>query len=128
MNRTDSFFLKFALLLFFLVLSLTLLHSFMAFSSYIDLSFYTVSMFSLLCVLLYYLLKMSVHSVQKQLFISLTMINTLAKMSCSVILLLIYYYVKQPADGKFIIPFLFIYFTFTIFETYFMLGLANQKP
>jgi hypothetical protein len=52
----------------------------------------------------------------------------LVKMVFSIVLLLVYKEVKQPLDGKFILPFLTIYLIFTIFETWFMVRLADEKP
>ena len=85
-------------------------------------------MFTLMSVVLYIILKKSLLNPDKQVFISITMANMLVRMLCSIILLLLYKNIKAPADNKFIISFLIVYIIFTIFETYFMVGLADQKP
>jgi len=63
-----------------------------------------------------------------QLFLSGTVFNMFFKMLFSVGILMLYYVIKKPDDGAFVIPFLVVYVTFTIFETFFMLKLAQEKP
>ncbi len=96
--------------------------------NYVDISYYGVAMFGVLSILLFVFLTKSLKSTNKQLFISITLTNMLVKIVCSIMLLLIYKEINQPPDGKFIIPFLSIYLTFTIFETWFMVRLADEKP
>lgn len=95
--------------------------------NYVDISYYGVVMFGVLSILLFVFLTKSLKSTNKQLFISITLTNMLVKMVCSIMLLLIYKEINQPPDGKFIIPFLSIYLTFTIFETWFMVRLADEN-
>lgn len=67
-------------------------------------------------------------SVKQQLFIGLTMTNTLLKMVASILILVIYKLQNDDVKPYFVIPFLIIYLFFTIFETAVMLRLANKKP
>lgn len=89
---------------------------------------YSLLMFTILSIGLYYFLSLSVRSPNKQMFISVTIANTLIKMTCSIGLLFAYKKMSNPADGNFIFPFLVIYLVFTIFETWFMVKMADQKP
>ena len=111
-----------------LIALLYYIHGFEGQKSYTDISVYGVLMFSVLSILLYIFLSRSVYSSNKQLFLSITLANMLVKMVFSIVLLLVYKEVKQPLDGKFILPFLTIYLIFTIFETWFMVRLADEKP
>ncbi len=92
---------------------------------YSDLSFYSICMFSVMSIILYLFLRNSLFNKDKQVFISITLGNMLVRMLGSIILLLIYRNICLPADSKFIISFLIVYVVFTIFETYFMVSLAD---
>ena len=117
-----------ALSLLVLIPLLYYIHSFDSQKQYIDISFYTVAMFALLSIFLFFFLRRSIFSSSKQLFISITLTNMLIKMFCSIALLLLYRELNQPPDGKFILPFLSIYLIFTIFETWFMVKLSDENP
>ena len=127
MKQYIHFFLQLLLLLAVIIPVLYFIHSFDAHKNSIQVSIYSVSMFTVLSILLFFILNKSVKSPDKQLFISITLMNMLVKMVCSIGLLLFYKFTFQPVNGKFIIPFIVIYLFFTIFETYFMVNLANQK-
>ncbi len=93
-----------------------------------SIAIYSIAMFTVLSVLLYYFLRKSIFSPNKQLFLSITIANTLVKMVFSVGMLLIYKKINNPIDGDFVLPFLIIYLVFTIFETWFMIRMADEKP
>jgi len=127
MSHFIYFITRLCLVIIILIPILVYIHSFASQKNYTAVSYYSVSMFAFLSIILYFLLYNSVKSPNKQLFISITLANMLIKMVCSIVLLLIYRAVHHPADGKFIVPFLIIYLIFTIFETYFMIRLADKK-
>ena len=112
----------------FLVLVLVFLHSFESQSDTAILSIMTVVLFTILSIVLYIALRISVKSTNKQLFISYTILNMIIRMVMSIGLLLMYREIYKPVDGKFVLPFLVIYILFTIFETSFMLKIADEKP
>lgn len=112
----------------FLVLVLVFLHSFESQSDTAILSVMTVVLFTILSIVLYIALRISVKSTNKQLFISYTILNMIIRMVMSIGLLLMYREIYKPVDGKFVLPFLVIYILFTIFETSFMLKIADEKP
>lgn len=104
------------------------IHSFESQRQYTDISIYAMAMFFVLSIALFIFLKFALHSTNKQLFISVTLTNMLVKMIFSIALLVMYKEINQPQDGKFILPFLTIYLIFTIFETWFMVKMADQNP
>ena len=124
-----KYFLRgYILMMAVLVPLLLYVHSLDTQKTYTPVSQYSLAMFSGLSVILYFFLRKSVKSPNKQLFISITLTNMLVKMVFSIVLLLIYRNIYHPADGKFIIPFLFVYIFFTTFETWFMIKMADEKP
>lgn len=127
MKNFFHFIIHLFLVLLFLIPFLYYIHSFEAQKNNVYVSIYSVMMFTIMSIILYFFLSKSVKSPNKQLFISITLMNMLIKMICSIGLLLIYKATYHPVNGKFIIPFLFVYLYFTIFETYFMVTLADQK-
>jgi len=127
MSHFIYFIIRLCLVIIILIPVLVFVHSFASQKNYTTVSYYSVCMFTVLSIILYLLLYNSVKNPNKQLFISITLANMLIKMVCSIALLLIYRAVQQPADGKFIVPFLIIYLIFTIFETWFMIRLADKK-
>lgn len=122
-----SFFNGLALLLVFIICILFWVHQLEGQEKYIDISIYSVLMFTVLSIILQLLLRKSVYSPNKQLFISITLANMLLKIVFSALLLLLYKKLTLPLDTKFIIPFLIVYLGFTIFETWFMVRLSDGK-
>lgn len=103
------------------------IHTWPVFSPYQNLTKYSILMFTVMSVLLYIFLYHSLYAKDRQIFISVTLINMFVRMAGSIVLLIIYKKYFNPADNKYIISFLIIYAIFTIFETYFMVGLADKK-
>jgi FtsH-binding integral membrane protein len=128
MSEYPIFVRNLLIFLTFLVLVLSVVHSFESQADTILLSVMAVVLFTLLSIGLFIALKISVKSTNKQLFISYTLINMLVRMVVSIVLLLVYREIFKPVDGKFVLPFLVIYVLFTIFETSFMLKIADEKP
>ncbi len=127
MKHFFHFIFRLFLVLVVLIPILYYMHTFEAQKNNVYVSIYSVAMFTVLSIFLYFFLHKSVRSPNLQLFISITLMNMLIKMACSVGLLLLYKAKYQPVNGKFIIPFLLVYLFFTIFETFFMVELADQK-
>lgn len=111
-----------------LVPILYFVHKYPQHTKTIDLSVTSVVMFTFLSLgASFFVIRVS-KSVKQQLFIGLTMTNTLLKMAASVLILVIYKLQNDDVKPYFVIPFLIIYLFFTIFETAVMLRLANKKP
>ena len=95
-------------------------------SPYLDLGCLSWVLFSVLSVVLFYIADKVVNHPERTKFISLTIANMLIKMMVSIGLIWTYYVVKKPQSGLFVIPFLLVYGIFTIFETRFLLQIADQ--
>ncbi|HMQ06999.1 MAG TPA: hypothetical protein PKC30_06830 [Saprospiraceae bacterium] len=83
--------------------------------------------FVILSLMIYRWGKKSAQSKDANAFTRLIMYNLMIKLFASVLIVIIYYWIKQPYDKLFILPFVFIYFLFTLFETYFLTKLARQQ-
>jgi hypothetical protein len=88
---------------------------------------WSIGLFIPLSIGQYYLAKRAAVSENKSLFHNLIIASVFFKMFLSVIILVIYRKLMQPDSGRFVLPFLLVYFIFTIFETYFMVKLAKPK-
>lgn len=104
------------------------IHSFEALKKFVDLSVYTVLMFSILGFIIAFLLERSLLHPKKQIFISLTLANMFVKMFFSILFLLLYYEFKRPQSGNFVLPFIIIYVMFTTYETWYLVKLSDSKP
>ncbi len=127
-SHIKHFILGLLLCLGFLVPTLIGVHHYLVGGKYIDLSFAGTLIFIVMSFLLFFFLNISLKSTNKQLFLSVTLANMLSKMVFAIVFLLIYRKINLPPDNKFVLPFLFIYIYFTIFETWFMVKLAYKKP
>jgi hypothetical protein len=127
MNSSIYFLIQLIVLMIVLFISMYIIHAFTSLTGYFDLSIFSICMFGGMSVVLYFLLRRSLSLPNKQTFISLTLANMLFRMAGSVFLLWLYKKFYEPVDNKFIYVFLLIYIIFTIFETYFMIRLSDQK-
>ena len=118
----------FLVCLMILIPSLIGVHQYLGEGKYIDLSVIGTVVFFVMSLLLFFFLNISLKSTNKQLFLSITLANMLVKMVTTIAILLIYRKFSAPPDNKFVFPFLIIYISFTIFETWFMVKLAHRKP
>lgn len=94
---------------------------------YVDIGWYAMAIFSVLSIVVYTLTNKLKDTKNKVLFIQVILTNMILKMMLSGVIAFVYYQVKQPADGLFIVPFLIVYVTFTVFETYFMNKQAEAR-
>lgn len=108
--------------------ALIFLNEFEAYQPYKWVGIISILFFVFLSAALYFILRKFVYHPDRQLFISGTIGNMFLKMVLSITLLLVYYYVSAPQDGLFVVPFLIVYVIFTIFETIFMVRLADENP
>lgn len=94
---------------------------------YIDISYYAVPAFSILSVVIYFLTIFLERKPEKQGLLNIVIINVMLKFLLSALVIGIYYDMKEPDDGIFVVPFIVVYVAFTIFETYFMSEQARSK-
>ena len=74
----------------------------------------------------YILSKKAIASTNKMAFIQLVMGNVLFKLVFIMLIVAVYFKYVRPESKYFILPFLSIYFIFTIFETIFIYNIANK--
>ncbi len=91
-----------------------------------DFSIYAISVFVLLSGSMYYFGSKAATSKNKYTFNNLIIGNMILKMFLCVLIILIYKKVYQIESRGFLIPFLVIYLSYTIFETYFLTKLAKK--
>lgn len=88
--------------------------------AYIDLIIYSYLGFGVLSFLTFYISTIIEKTGNNGALLQLTFSNMIMKLMFTAVLLYIYYNVKNPVSGLFIIPFITVYIGFTIFETYFI--------
>lgn len=120
----------FSRLVFTLALTLCLLigiHQMEAYSTYWDISIISIVVFVIMCLGLYFISKVAVNSRNKQIFISIALGNLFFKFLVTALILGLYYKLTQPSDTNFVLPYLTIYISFTIFETVLLLKVSDGK-
>jgi hypothetical protein len=88
--------------------------------------FVTVGVFSLLTVIIYYTSIPAAKSDNKARLAQFVMVLTFVKMALSVALVYVYYAVFTPASRSFLFPFFLSYLIFTVFETWYLVSLAQK--
>ena len=86
-----------------------------------------MGVFMVFCIAAFILGKKAIQSENKYRFIQITLIIIMSKMTLSIIVVLGYAKIMQPADKLFVIPFLINYLLFTAFEVYFLEKVAKEK-
>jgi len=69
----------------------------------------------------------AINSTNKMAFIQLVMVNVFFKLVFVMGIVATYYKLAKPETKLFILPFLSIYFIFTIFETIFVYKISNKQ-
>lgn len=75
----------------------------------------------------YILAQKAIASTNKMAFIQLVMGNVLFKLVFIIMIVAIYFKFVKPESKLFVLPFMVIYFIFTIFETIFISKIANKN-
>ncbi len=76
----------------------------------------------------FYLLSIkAIESTNKMAFIQLVMFNVFFKLVFVMVIVATYFKLAKPDNKLFILPFLSIYFIFTIFETIFVYKISNKQ-
>lgn len=91
---------------------------FLPISGYFDMLNYSVLFFLCFTVAVYLLGELATKKNAKNLFIYMIMSNVLFKLVAGFVLVYLYSKATNPADTYFLIPFLWVYLVFLIFETY----------
>lgn len=109
------------------LLNLILQQFFGTFVQYSSVTWWSLGLFIPLSIGMFFIGQRASSSENKMLFHNLIIITIFAKMFLSVFVLLIYKKIFHPETKNFTLPFFLVYFVFTIFETYFMVKLAQKK-
>jgi len=117
-----------------LILTIAILAGIMYFLSlnekiyeYIDIAYYAIPSFTLLCVAIYFLTEYLEKQPNKGMLLNLVIMNVMFKFLIAIAVVMIYHKQREPEDGIFVLPFIIVYVVFTIFETYFMSLQAKSK-
>jgi hypothetical protein len=94
--------------------------------SFLDLLLVSLAFFSFYNVALYYISMAATKSKIKNQFIHLVLYNVFIKIIFAFVLIFVYVKATEPSSKFFIVPFVIVYFVFTIFETYFMSLMARK--
>ncbi len=110
-----------------IVVNLILQYAFLPLKNNANIAWWSLALFIVISWLMYVLGKRAANSPDKYFFNNVIIGSMLFKMIFSVAVLLIYKKTFHPEGKTFLIPFFIAYFTFTIFETYFMTQLTERK-
>ena len=94
---------------------------------YIDIAYYAIPAFTILCVGIYFLTEYLEKQPNKGMLLNLVIMNVMFKFLIAIAVVMIYHKQREPEDGIFVLPFIIVYVVFTIFETYFMSLQAKSK-
>lgn len=98
-------------------------------SPYFDFGLLCLFFFLLLSLLMYFTGRRAAVSAQRGFFTQLILVFTIVKMFLSVVLVFVYFKVRQPDSNWFLLPFFLVYLIYTIFESYFMIRIGKStKP
>ena len=99
-----------------------------ALQAYSDLSWISLFFFVGISIVMYYAGFRAALSDNKYQFTNVVMGFTFGKMMLSVLIILAYNKLMEPASKFFILPFFGLYVLYTIFETYFLMKLGRMTP
>lgn len=97
------------------------------FYAYEDLSWWSVILFVVISVVMYYAGKWGIEHTNKNVFTNLLFGFIAAKMFLSLVLILMYYLLQEPTNKLFILPFFLIYVIYTVFECVYLTRLNQVK-
>jgi len=94
----------------------------------ISVSWFSWLFFIVFTVAVFYVAQKAALSANPHMFTTVIMGVVIGKMFFSVLIILLYIKMMNPESRYFLLPFFAIYFSFTIFELYFMTKLGKMKP
>jgi len=124
---TRKFYAQLSRVSLMLLVVLFLIHSFPPFANYWDVSIISMIFYILLSIVMFYFGKNTAGNANKNDFSRVAFASIFGKMMLTVVLVVIYFKIKQPANQNFLLPFFLIYLVYTVFETAFMMKLAKIK-
>jgi len=93
----------------------------------IDVAWIAVLFFLCFNIVVFFIGKRLAVSADKYAFSRFVLGSMVLKMALTVVIVLAYNNLWQPASKYFVFPFIFVYIAFTIFETYFLMLLSKEK-
>lgn len=118
--RTSNFLFYLFITIVVNVLLLYPIHRSPRYSDYLDLSIFSIAFFSLYNLVIFFLSHIFQDRSNDARYISLIYLNFIIKLVTVIGIPVAYFYIKAGGAKNFVIPFLLIYVTFTIFETYYL--------
>jgi len=103
-----------------------LVHFFPQFE-YTDLNYYTIAMFVVISLIVFYMAEKARNSDNRNSFLNIVVLNLFMKIIATFILVGIYVSMTAPEDKMYLIPLTVNYLIFTVFETYFLSKAARVK-
>ena len=124
-----SFFTRLSILSFAATLIVLVMTRFEGLGTYLGFSLFCLAFFLLLSIAMFVMGKRTVASDNPHLFSYVVIFSIIVKIIGAVLLILIFMKLYSPPNRLFVIPFIFLYLLYSIFETNFMtrIGKANQK-
>ncbi|MFK7932819.1 MAG: hypothetical protein AB8G22_04875 [Saprospiraceae bacterium] len=113
---------------FSVVALLTVIYSFMPFQPDWALGLISWILFAVLTFLMFYFGKQAAASKNRNNFTTLILGITVVKMFLAIAAVFIYHSIAHPESRMFVVPFLLVYFIFTVYETYMLMILSKEKP
>jgi len=95
--------------------------------NYTDLNYYSIAMFVVIALIVYFMANAALKSSNRNSFLNIVVMNLFMKMVASFALIAIYIKLTSPEDKMYLIPLTINYLIFTVFETYFLSKAARVK-
>lgn len=116
-----QFFIQLTIVTFCTAILVWLFSFIPVFHDYQFLSIISIVLFVSISIIMYFTGKWGVQHNNKNTFITLMYAYMGGKMILSIFVIMLYYLYAEPTTNLFILPFFFVYFIFTIFESYFLM-------
>ena len=124
--KNNSFWKYLGFISIITALSLVVIYQFEVFQTDILLSIVGLIFMMVTTAGLYLLSQKAIASTNKMAFIQLVMGNVLFKLVFIITIVAVYFKFVNPESKLFVLPFMIIYFIFTVFETAFIYKIANK--
>ena len=124
----QQFFIQLAIVTSLLCLLLFLLGTLLEQNTFDNLSIGSIAFFILLCSFLFWWGKQAAKDPNPNVFSRMALASIGIKMFLAVFIVVSYVKIVAPESNYFLLSFLTIYFSYTIFETYFLSRLGRELP
>ena len=125
--EAKSFFIQLMAVTGIVFLLLFLLGNVFQQNAFDHLSIGTILFFLALCPFLFFWAKQAAHSKDLNAFSRMAILSISLKMFLAILIVAAYVKIVQPESRFFLASFLLVYFSYTIFETSFMMKIGREK-